>query len=78
MSRKSHRQHPAATTRPTTTPTPVVIGSPTDDAAPPRPSEEDIRTLAYFKWEQAGCPNGDGCEFWFAAENALMANGPAR
>jgi hypothetical protein len=32
---------------------------------------EDIRLLAYRKWEQAGRPPGDGVEFWLAAEAEL-------
>ncbi|RMF42129.1 MAG: DUF2934 domain-containing protein [Planctomycetota bacterium] len=31
-----------------------------------------VRELAYFKWEAAGCPCGDGVEFWLAAEAELM------
>lgn len=27
-------------------------------------TEEDIRTHAYFLWVEAGCPEGDGTEFW--------------
>jgi hypothetical protein len=30
--------------------------------------EDEIRPLAYRKWEEAGCPGGDGVEFWLAAE----------
>lgn len=30
-----------------------------------------IREAAYLKWEAAGCPNGDGVEFWLAAEAEL-------
>ncbi len=29
---------------------------------------EAIRELAYSKWESAGCPCGDGVEFWLQAE----------
>ncbi len=31
--------------------------------------EERIRMRAYFKWQEAGCPSGDGSEFWLAAES---------
>ena len=31
-------------------------------------SEETIRELAHSKWEAAGCPVGDGTEFWLKAE----------
>ncbi|HKA08767.1 MAG TPA: DUF2934 domain-containing protein, partial [Gemmataceae bacterium] len=33
--------------------------------------EEEIRDLAYRKWEEAGCPTGDGMAFWLAAEQEL-------
>jgi hypothetical protein len=29
---------------------------------------EDIKTRAWLKWNDAGCPPGDGVEFWLAAE----------
>jgi hypothetical protein len=32
---------------------------------------EQIRKLAYLKWEQAGKPEGDGIEFWLEAEREL-------
>ena len=40
-------------------------------------SEEDIRMAAYYKWEAAGRPAGDGRNFWAEAEMELrksMAN----
>lgn len=43
------------------------------DAAPATSCEEKVRTLAYEKWEAAGCPAGDGIEFWVAAERELAA-----
>jgi hypothetical protein len=33
--------------------------------------EMAIRELAYFKWESAGFPEGDGFEFWLEAEREL-------
>jgi hypothetical protein len=42
---------------------------------PPRPgghpTENDIRTRAFSLWEQAGCPQCDGVEFWLRAEQEL-------
>jgi hypothetical protein len=35
--------------------------------------EEAVRTLAYLKWEQAGCPEGDGSAFWLEAEKELSS-----
>jgi hypothetical protein len=33
-----------------------------------------VRELAYFKWEAAGFPEGDGFDFWLEAERELRAN----
>ncbi len=35
------------------------------------PSDEQIRARAYFLWEQAGRPGGDGVQFWLEAEREL-------
>ena len=35
--------------------------------------QDAIRELAYSKWEQAGCPAGDGIWFWLEAERELTA-----
>jgi hypothetical protein len=35
-------------------------------------SAEDIRLIAYRKWEYAGKPAGDGIQFWLEAERELM------
>ena len=32
-----------------------------------------VRDLAHQKWEAAGCPDGDGMEFWLKAENELAS-----
>jgi hypothetical protein len=31
--------------------------------------DEGIRTRAYYKWVEAGCPPGDGVQFWLEAES---------
>lgn len=36
-------------------------------------SQDAIRDLAYQKWEQAGCPDGDGVNFWLDAEHDLQS-----
>lgn len=36
---------------------------------------EDIRLLAYGKWESAGKPAGDGVPFWVEAERELLHGG---
>jgi hypothetical protein len=38
--------------------------------SPPTPDE--IRQLAYEKWEAAGKPPGDGTDFWLQAEKELL------
>lgn len=35
------------------------------------PTEEEIREKAYLLWEEAGCPQSDGTEFWVEAERQL-------
>lgn len=35
--------------------------------------EEAIRELAYQKWEEAGCPSGDGHDYWLDAEREVVA-----
>lgn len=35
--------------------------------------EEEIRELAYQKWEEAGCPSGEGFDFWLEAEQEVIA-----
>jgi hypothetical protein len=35
------------------------------------PTEEQVRELAYQKWESAGWPAGDGVGFWLDAEREL-------
>ena len=35
-----------------------------------------VRELAYFKWEAAGFPEGDGFDFWLEAEKELRAHQP--
>ena len=34
---------------------------------------ENVHELAYLKWEAAGCPPGDGQEFWLQAEAEINA-----
>jgi len=36
------------------------------------PTADEIRQLAYEKWEAAGKPPGDGSEFWLQAEKELV------
>jgi hypothetical protein len=33
---------------------------------------DEVRLLAYRKWQEAGCPAGDGVEFWLTAEAELV------
>lgn len=34
---------------------------------------EEVRKHAYYKWEDAGCPNGRSEEFWAEAEQEIYA-----
>lgn len=34
-------------------------------------TDDEVRTAAYLHWEAAGRPDGDGVEFWLAAEREL-------
>jgi hypothetical protein len=45
-----------------------------DQAHDPDAIEESIRVLAYFKWEAAGSPEGDGVDYWLEAEREVTAN----
>ena len=38
---------------------------------PMMPLEDDVRKLAYFKWENAGRPDGRDLEFYYAAYRVL-------
>lgn len=68
--------------RPPGAPEPVKSAPPARSATPApeatpaaAPTADQIRRLAYEKWETAGCPTGDGAEYWLAAERELA--GPA-
>lgn len=38
---------------------------------------EAIRTRAYYKWVEAGCPPGDGVCFWLEAEAERREKDPS-
>jgi len=38
-----------------------------------RATENDIRTLSYFLWEQEGRPEGRSLDYWLRAEAELQA-----
>ena len=40
---------------------------------PPDVGREAIRERAHRKWEAAGCPAGDGLDFWLEAEREVNA-----
>lgn len=50
--------------------------SPGSDQPPSGSIEEEIRMLAYCKWESSECPEGDGVEFWLEAEREINAAQP--
>ena len=57
----------------------ALAGEPGCEAARPATAQscpagdEAIRELAYRKWEAAGCPAGDGFDFWLEAEQEVNA-----
>jgi hypothetical protein len=64
------------TTRPAApraTPAPAAARTLNNPRSPsrPGPDDEQIRSRAYSLWEKAGCPEGDGVEFWLEAEKEL-------
>jgi hypothetical protein len=54
------REDPAAAAPPGTSATPSLQTA--------EPDDEDIKILAYYLWEKAGCPEGRDQEFYFQAE----------
>jgi hypothetical protein len=36
--------------------------------------QQAIREAAYYKWERAGRPRGNGVKYWVEAERKLLAN----
>ncbi len=68
MKRSSHGKK--ATVLPAETPTPPDFNIETSVV------EQDalahIRESAYYKWQAAGYPAGDGSEFWLAAEREFL------
>lgn len=51
-------------------------GIPTTESGEGMDREAKIRELAYIKWADAGKPDGDGAEFWRAAEQELARREP--
>jgi hypothetical protein len=76
MANKTNRFTPP-TTKPAAprTPSPAEVADKVSltTRSPNRPtaSEELIRARAYYLWEQAGRPEGDGVQFWLEAEKEL-------
>ena len=49
------------------------IGGDGQQCSTPTDCCETIREAAYYKWEVAGCPSGDGVDFWLEAEAELTS-----
>ena len=49
----------------------TAVAGPAPAPAKAAPTEDEIRRLAYRKWEEAGRPEDDGSDHWFAAEDEL-------
>jgi hypothetical protein len=41
-------------------------------SAPGQPDQQAIREAAYYKWEQAGRPEGEDVRFWLEAEQERL------
>ena len=54
--------------------------NPLDEVIPPRegPSEDEIRSRAYSRWEEAGRPEGREEQFWAEAEREMSGEGAGR
>jgi Ser-tRNA(Ala) deacylase AlaX len=55
-----------------TTPTQAAVAASDKDHHGKLVLDEDIRLCAYWKWEAAGKPTGDGVQFWLEAEQELV------
>ena len=65
---------PASPASGRTTPADAAEAVPLQPAALDAAAHEDaIRARAFFLWEQAGCPDGDGVEFWVRAEQEMKS-----
>ena len=51
----------------------VAVTGGCESASAGNPLEDAIRLRAHSKWEAAGCPAGDGIDFWLEAERELQA-----
>jgi hypothetical protein len=73
----SKRQHKSAVptasipAEPATTVASIAIAN--NDGQYGKVFEEAVRVNAYYKWELAGKPQGDGVRFWLEAENDLKS-----
>lgn len=51
---------------------PEVAEPPPEIEASTPPIEEAVRIGAYYRWDAAGRPAGDGVRFWLEAEQELL------
>ncbi|HEX3999054.1 MAG TPA: DUF2934 domain-containing protein [Pirellulales bacterium] len=74
-------QPPKAPSQPSQATTQPLHAAATPQASPPIADsraeegggrENEIRSIAYRKWQEAGCPASDGVEFWLAAETEIL------
>jgi DUF2934 family protein len=63
------KTEPFRPTQAKTTLSPVIADRQVDIS---KTSADEVRCLAYKKWQQAGCPISDGAEFWLAAETEIV------
>jgi hypothetical protein len=43
-----------------------------DDSVSYEELKERIKNLAYYKWQESGCPTGQDKNFWIEAENEVI------
>lgn len=67
---QSQNQSRKATIMPVETPMPPDFSS--ESSVVEQDALTHIRESAYYHWQAAGCPCGDGHEFWLAAEREYL------
>ena len=72
---RTRSQQPAPARPATPAGAPEISLQPDQPARDNGAREDVIRTRAYFLWEQAGRPEGDGAHFWYEAEREVGNDG---
>ena len=72
MKRAAKKSQETANRPAEASPQPVVNASTENNCVVEQDALEHIRRAAYCKWMDAGCPEGDGVQFWLAAEREFL------